>query len=33
MAESITVENLSKCYELGALQQENQLRDQLGGTR
>jgi lipopolysaccharide transport system ATP-binding protein len=29
MAESITVENLSKSYELGALQQETQLRDQL----
>ena len=29
MAQSITVDNLSKCYELGALQQETQLRDQL----
>jgi lipopolysaccharide transport system ATP-binding protein len=29
MSESITVENLSKRYELGALQQETQLRDQL----
>src|SRR2546429_525692 len=29
MTESITVENLSKRYELGALQQETQLRDQL----
>jgi lipopolysaccharide transport system ATP-binding protein len=29
MAESITVENLSKSYELGALRQETQLRDQL----
>jgi lipopolysaccharide transport system ATP-binding protein len=29
MAESVTVENLSKCYELGALQRETQLRDQL----
>src|SRR5579862_6270867 len=29
MAESITVENLSKRYELGALQKETQLRDQL----
>src|SRR5258705_2442710 len=29
MTESITVENLSKRYELGALQEETQLRDQL----
>src|SRR3989440_545759 len=29
MTESITVESLSKRYELGALQQETQLRDQL----
>jgi lipopolysaccharide transport system ATP-binding protein len=29
MSESITVENLSKRYELGALLQETQLRDQL----
>ncbi|HEX4388414.1 MAG TPA: ABC transporter ATP-binding protein [Steroidobacteraceae bacterium] len=29
MAESVTVENLSKRYELGALQQETQLRDQI----
>jgi lipopolysaccharide transport system ATP-binding protein len=29
MTESITVENLSKSYELGALRQETQLRDQL----
>src|SRR5882762_3091577 len=29
MTESITVENLSKRYELGALRQETQLRDQL----
>src|SRR5882724_7421152 len=29
MTESITVENLSKRYELGALQHETQLRDQL----
>ena len=29
MAESITVENLSKSYELGALQTGDQLRDQL----
>ena len=29
MTESITVEELSKRYELGALQQETQLRDQL----
>ena len=29
MTETITVENLSKSYELGALQQETQLRDQL----
>ena len=29
MTESITVQNLSKRYELGALQQETQLRDHL----
>jgi ABC-type polysaccharide/polyol phosphate transport system ATPase subunit len=29
MTESIIVENLSKRYELGALQRETQLRDQL----
>jgi lipopolysaccharide transport system ATP-binding protein len=29
MAESVTVDNLSKCYELGRLQNETQLRDQL----